>query len=77
MGEHTSKLAGRIKRAGIQEDGTGVIRCAEYVSPSAIRIGGQLFSHNVRRNPDCTAAAGDTVLVTQIGSSFYVVCKVV
>lgn len=77
MGEHTSKLAGRIKRAGSQEEGTGVLRCAEYVSPAAIRIGGQLFNHNVRCNPGCTAAAGDTVLVTQIGSNFYVICKVV
>jgi len=43
--------------------------------PSAIRIGGELFSHNVHGNPQCDAMAGDTVLAAQIGSSFYVICR--
>ena len=77
MGEYTSKLAGKLKGIGRQEVGTGTLRCAEYVSPAALRIGGQLFSHNVKRNPDCTAAVGDSVLVAQIGATFYVICKVV
>lgn len=75
MGEYTAKLAGRIKNQGGTEAGT--IRLAEYVSPSAIRIAGQLFSHNVHNNPDCIIQAGDTVLTVQLGASFYVICKVV
>ena len=75
MGEYTGKLARRIKSQAPAAGGT--ILTAEYVSTGAIRIGGELFSHSVRRNPDCTAQAGDTVLAAQIGSSFYIICKVV
>lgn len=74
MGEYTSRLAKRIK--GKETAGERLLT-AEYVSPAAIRIGGELFSHNIHRNPECTAAAGDTVLVAQIGSGFYIICKVV
>lgn len=76
MGEYVGKLARRMKK---QESGsgTGELLCAEYVSPNAIRIGGQIFSHNVYQNPDCSAQAGDQILVAQIGTSFYVICKVV
>ena len=74
MGEYTGKLARRIKG---QASAGGTILTAEYVSPGAVRIGGELFSHSVRRNPDCTVQAGDTVLAAQIGSSFYIICKVV
>lgn len=77
MGKYTSRLANKIQKSGVQEPGTGIIRSADYVSPSAIRIGGQLFSHNIMRNPECTANPGDTVLVAQIGPSFYIICKVV
>lgn len=77
MGEYAGKLAKRIKESGNNEMEAGVIRCAEYVSPAAIRIGGQLFNHNIYKNPECKAVSGDTVLVGHIGSSFYVMCKVV
>lgn len=80
MGEYTAKLAKRIKEqgsAGGSPGGSGNLLCAEYVSPSAIRIGGQLFSHNVRRNPECILEAGDTVLAAHVGSAFYIICKVV
>lgn len=77
MGKYTSQLAKKIRKSDSQEQGTGVIRCADYVSPAAIRIGGHLFSHNIMRNPGCTANPGDTVLVAQIGVCFYIICKVV
>lgn len=77
MGEYTSKLAQKIKNTKGNDEGIGGIRQAEYVSPTAIRIGGQLFSHNVHRNPQCTVMAGDNVLVAHIGPSFYIICKVV
>ena len=75
MGEYTSKLARKIKDQGVVTGGT--ILVAEYVSPGAIRIGGELFSHSVSRNPECSLTAGDTVLAAQIGSCFYIICKVV
>lgn len=75
MGEYTGKLARRIKGQAPATGGT--VLAAEYVSPGAIRIGGELFSHSVRCNPECMAQAGDTVLAVQIGSSFYIICKVV
>lgn len=77
MGEYTNKLAHEIRRAGSPEAGTGVLRRAEYVSPAAVRIGGQLFRHNIHQNPECHATAGDSVLVAHIGPAFYVICKVV
>ena len=52
------------------ETGSSPLILAEYVSPSAIRIGGGLFSHNVHGNPRVTQLAGDTVLAAQIGSPF-------
>ncbi len=75
MGEYTGKLAKKLRSQ--QAAGTGGLLCAEYVSPNAIRIGGQTFSHNIHQNPDCSAQAGDSVLAAQIGTSFYVICKVV
>lgn len=76
MGEYTGKLARKLKSQA-SGNGSGELLCAEYVSTNAIRIGGQIFSHNVYRNPDCSAQAGDQVLAAQIGNSFYVICKVV
>ena len=78
MGEYTGKLARRIKGQAAAASG-GTILMAEYVSPGAIRIGGELFSHSVRCNPAYAAVAetGDTVLAAQIGTSFYIICKVV
>ena len=73
MGGYTAKLARRIKEQGA--GGSSPLILAEYVSPSAIRIGGELFSHNVHGYPQCVATAGDTVLAAQIGSSFYVICR--
>ena len=51
MGEYTGKLARKLRNQ--QAAGTGELLCAEYVSPNAIRIGGQTFSHNIYQNPDC------------------------
>ena len=76
MGEYTGKLARKLKDQGAG-GGAGKLLCAEYVSPNAIRLGGHIFSHNVYRNPDCSAQAGDQILAAQIGTSFYVICKVV
>ena len=53
MGGYTAKLARRIKEQGA--GGSSPLILAEYVSPSAIRIGGELFSHNVHGNPQCDA----------------------
>lgn len=75
MEEYIGKLASRIKKQGT--DSSGSILTAEYVSPTAVRIGGELFSHNVFRNPQCTALAGETVLVAHIGNAFYIICKVI
>ena len=55
MGGYTAKLARRIKEQGA--GGSSPLILAEYVSPSAIRIGGELFSHNVHGNPQCDATA--------------------
>ena len=75
MGECTGKLARKLRNQ--QAAGTGELLCAEYVSPNAIRIGGQTFSHNIYQNPDCSAQVGDSILAAQIGTSFYIICKVV
>lgn len=76
MGEYTGKLARKLKDQGAG-GGAGELLCAEYVSQNAIRLGGHIFSHNVYRNPNCSAQAGDQILAAQIGTSFYVICKVV
>ena len=75
MDEYVGKLAKRIKGQNTVGNGTMII--AEYVSPTAVMIGGELFSHNVFRNPQCILESGDTVLTAQIGTSLYVICKVV
>lgn len=76
MGEYTVKLARRIKENGSGGEDSSLL-CAEYVSASAIRIGGQMFSHNVFHNPECHAQTGDNVLAARIGGAFYVICRVV
>lgn len=84
MGEYTSRLAQRIKRNTLGQGG-GQLLTAEYVSASAIRIGGEVFSHGVHVNPDLlisyecgkkAVAAGDSVLVANLGTAFYVICKI-
>ena len=80
MGEYTAKLAKRIKEQGSAKGtigGSGSLLCAEYVSPAAIRNGGQLSSHNIHRTPECILEAGDTVLAAHVGAAFYIICKVV
>lgn len=84
MGRHLSDLAERIKRGGGAPASDLLI--AEYVSPTAIKIGGETFSHGIAINPDLllnctecgkkTVRAGEVVLVANIGAQFYVICKV-
>ena len=84
MGRYLSDLAERIKRGSGAPSSDLFI--AEYVSPTAIKVGGETFCHGIATNPDlllnCTtcgkkaAKAGDIVLVVGIGAQFYVICKV-
>lgn len=82
MSGYISRLAERIRRGSTGS--SAELFLAEYVSPSSIRIGGELFSHDVSINPDLllsceygkrAVSAGDTVLAAMIGNSFYVICR--